>query len=662
MFTCLFVCCCFQLGSFCISFLLSKFLSFDLSASLDSPIPLILGCIGTSSPSLSNYLFLSLSSPDLPSRFPSLSLLQLRAAPSVEALLQASSRRSLSLASLRGPLGAPLRPETHRGGPLLRPALLGALLKRKKGAPTHKAEILLSYYVFCFDYEQQQTQRILAAAAAPFPAAGAAAAAALCAATVSTATKGGESGGGAPYPHLTEEEEVADFLRFFLEETAVGPQGILGVQGATAICPETEGLQQPGDSSSSSSSSSCAAEGPPLVGCEAPLSGAPLYDDRLGLQWGIFAVCEIMGFISLKKLKPKTAERFASSLARSLLLALRFCCSNEEETAAATTAATTKEAEMGALTAACGLMLGQSLRQQETWGEAIQRLGVLLYSQVIGGAGAPIFSFAGQEAGARRPQGEEGGPPQGAHHPSEEEEAHARLRILLPVSLSVSPFLSVRGINQSLFSFMFNGFLRIWKAWASQQHQQQQQQHQQQQQQHQQQQQQQQEENDAMLSVLASHVASARISFYKILSPLLSDSQEAPRSYQEEPVSPLGGAPCCGDKEKRDSGGPPVVSVGGPPIGGPAEELLSLQCLSFICECGKEAFAAALESPPYVDVVLKKRAQMEGGDFSCLPYAGIHRWLHLVSTFCFFIEDHMNRTNPPSLYSFTSPLVSQTIR
>ncbi|KAL8272920.1 hypothetical protein Esti_003151 [Eimeria stiedai] len=576
-----------------------------VSFSLTSPISLFLGCIGSCSPMLARLVSLCLSSPDLPQRFSPIAALQLCFTTSAEVLLCAAARRSLSLASLRGPLGASL---THAsGGPrgstrLLSPRSLGAFLRRKEGPSHHKAELLLSYYVFCFDYERQQTQRMIAATAAAEPLAAAAAAA------------GGEGAHVQQQP--TEETEVAEALRIFLEEAAAG-----GPASSSQWGP----LNANENNSSSDFSSGAPIQGPP--------EGAPLPevcpDNRCGVQWGVFAVGEAVGLLDVRKVHAAAARSFGGSLARVLLLALRLCCFHAGGPPAT-------DVEMGALSAACSLMLGKSMRHPETWGEVSQHLGVLLCTQVLGGL-PPAVTVGALHA---QHQGNEGAP----FCCFSPEELHASLRELLPGALPYSPLLSLRASNHSLFLFLFRGYADLWRAWGPHPGLQRQQQQQQMQQHHQQQQQ----ENEAVLGALAAHGSSAIAALYKTLSPLISCAyyaSSAGEDIKDNNFSAFGCGGKDGSCEHAGSSTPP----------GSPDELLSLQCFLLVCECGREAFVAAVSAPPRE--VLRRQAQEEGGGFFGLPYAGLQRWLHLVAVFCTFIESHTAATAAAELVpSFNSPL------
>ncbi|XP_026193844.1 uncharacterized protein LOC34618537 [Cyclospora cayetanensis] len=548
------------------------------SFSIGSPFPLILGCIGSCSPSLSTLLVASLSSPDLPLHSSPVAALQLALAPSAETLLHAAARKTLSLAALRAPPGAFSRadnPHGHQGA--LKPGLLGAVLRRKGGPPHHKAELLLSYYVFCFDYEKQQTQRLLAAAAA-VPASSAA----------PDASGASHARGGGDVPvQLTEETAVADALLHFLEEAAtevVGEGGPPCSEVAAALATE--------------------------------LTKVTPYD-LCGATWGVFAVAEIVGLIDLNKAHARTASRLRASLAHATLLGLRHCCLRAER-------GPQREAEVGALTSACSLMLGESLRHQDTWEELTQRLGVLLYSQGLGGP-PPLVSVGPPLVGPL----------------SSSEEIHAVLRSLLPRTLPVSPFLSLRAANHSLFAFVFQGFLDAWQAWGLQTTQPPLQQH---------------EENEAVREVLTAHISSAAASFTDLLSPLsdsppdhVESSRASCGSLWEEGLSVP--SYCAGGEEVEAKEGEAQES--GPDF------LLSLQCLLFVCQCGREAFAAALCSSPRE--VLKQQGQGEGGGFFGLPYGGLQRWMHLVASFATFLEGHTAPTAKVLIPTVWSPLDYPTV-
>ncbi|OEH78873.1 hypothetical protein cyc_01544 [Cyclospora cayetanensis] len=569
------LCAVLQAASQCIEVLIEhlRFSSF----SIGSPFPLILGCIGSCSPSLSTLLVASLSSPDLPLHSSPVAALQLALAPSAETLLHAAARKTLSLAALRAPPGAFSRadnPHGHQGA--LKPGLLGAVLRRKGGPPHHKAELLLSYYVFCFDYEKQQTQRLLAAAAA-VPASSAA----------PDASGASHARGGGDVPvQLTEETAVADALLHFLEEAAtevVGEGGPPCSEVAAALATE--------------------------------LTKVTPYD-LCGATWGVFAVAEIVGLIDLNKAHARTASRLRASLAHATLLGLRHCCLRAER-------GPQREAEVGALTSACSLMLGESLRHQDTWEELTQRLGVLLYSQGLGGP-PPLVSVGPPLVGPL----------------SSSEEIHAVLRSLLPRTLPVSPFLSLRAANHSLFAFVFQGFLDAWQAWGLQTTQPPLQQH---------------EENEAVREVLTAHISSAAASFTDLLSPLsdsppdhVESSRASCGSLWEEGLSVP--SYCAGGEEVEAKEGEAQES--GPDF------LLSLQCLLFVCQCGREAFAAALCSSPRE--VLKQQGQGEGGGFFGLPYGGLQRWMHLVASFATFLEGHTAPTAKVLIPTVWSPLVSNS--
>ncbi|KAL8450645.1 hypothetical protein Emag_003128 [Eimeria magna] len=573
-----------------------------VSFSLTSPISLFLGCIGSCSPTLAHLLSLCLSSPDLPQHFSPIAALQLCFIPSSDVLLCAAARRSLSLASLRGPAGAPLAQAS--GGPrcstrLLSPKSLGALLRRKKGSAYHKAELLLSYYVFCFDYERQQTQRILAASAAS-------------AVPQAAAAAGGEGAHAQQQQQPTEETEVAEALRIFLEEAAAG-------------CPVSS-QAGPFNTNENSTSSDPSSGGP----SQGPLEDSAAFsevcpDNRCGWQWGVFAVSEAVGLLDVRKVHAAAARSFGGSLARMLLLALRLCCFHAGGPPAT-------DAEMGALSAACSLMLGNSMRHPETWGEVSQHLGVLLCTQVLGGP-SPAITLGGLHT---QHQGNKGGP-LCCFSP---EELHAGLRELLPTALPYSPLLSLRAPNHSIFLFLFRGYADHWRAWGPQHGQQRQQQ--QMQQQHQ--------ENEAVLGALAAHGSSAIAALHKTLSDLFGCARctsLAGTDIEDNNFSAFG----CGEKERTCE----RASSGKPP--GSPDELLSLQCLVLVCECGKEAFVAALSAPPRE--ALRRQAQGEGGGFFGLPYAGLQRWLHLVAVFCTFIESHTAAAAAADLVpSFDSPLVA----
>lgn len=521
-------------------------------------------------------LFLSFSSPDLPLRFSPLAVLQLAFTPSVEALLNAAARRTLALSSLRGPTGGPQGSE--RQGPLetVSPGLLATFLRRKDGTGYHKAELLVNFYILCFDYEEQQTHRMLAAATA--------AASAPAPATAREA-------GGALQHQRSEEQLVSNAFVEFLEETG-GP-------AETAFF----GLW-PGFSGGSSPAGSSCTQQP---------------DDRCGGIWGPFAVAEAVGLLDVAKVSEPAADRFRCSLARAVVQALRLCCVRAA-------GQPQRDAELEALRGACSVMMGNSLRHSDTWTEVLQKLGTLLYSHGLAGSADLLVGTL---------QGATAAPLVSA------EEVHAALRALLPTTLPVSPFFSLRAPNQSLFYFVFRGFEEAWRAWGFQHVQQQQ--HHQNQQQHQQKQHQQ--ENEAVLGVLSAHISSATAALLEIFFPLVSSCQEMHASLRGS----FGGLLA----DDADA----AVRSGGPQGG--ADELFFLQCLLFVCECGRESFASAMCSPP--TKVLKKQAQSEGGGFFGLPYAGLQRWLHLVAAFLAVLESHTGFGASPAVPNFPSLLVGSLV-
>lgn len=539
---------CAQVGSSCVQILLERLRSYSFP--LCSYAALVLQYISSCSPCFSQLVFVSLCSPEVLLDPAPLALLQLSTLPSAEELMHAAASRAFSLGSLRGPLATTGKPESpHRK---ILPGDFGSLLKHKKGSPYLKAELLLNYYIFCFDYEQHQTRRLLVAAS---------------------------TRGEGPPQQVPDDAAVGESLELFLEEAI-------------------EETLQP------LSNSVGAAPLPPYVA--EPSSRVDLCSTR----WGVFAVAEMVGLVNLDRVHALAANGLKATLARAILLGMK-----QSYLQAGTDSQ--KDAEMGSLTQVCSLMLGNSMRHQDTWGEMLQRLGTLLYSQVIGTLSQT--SFESIHVG----------------HFSTSEDAHAVLRNLLPRALSASPFLSLKGPNQSLFAYIFRCFLEACQAWKlhvlpppqrePQQHKQ---------------------ETDAVSEILAAHISSAKASLLSALRPLvqvpLDDIQD----------SGAASSPAKRARQRDDDGEQGDILHDRP------DELLSLQCLLFVCQCGREVFSALLCSPSRE--VLRKQGQGDGGGFFGLPYAGLQRWMHLVAAFVAFLENHTSPNALVLIPSLSSPLVSVT--